>query len=808
LTTLWQDIAYGVRVLRKNLGFTVVAVLTLALGIGANTAIFSVIHTVLLKPLPYPDSDRLMILNEYSVHNGLESVSWLDYLDWRQQNRSFDSMAAYNLDDFNFTGDGTPEVVHAGRASSSFFPMLGATTILGRTFAPEDDRPGARRTTVLTYAFWRTRFGANPEALGKSVTLNGEPYTVIGVLHPDFSYVTGHQVDLFVPVGLRAADRTWLMRGNHEDLTVLAHLRPGASSASATSDMNAIMSNLEKEYPESNSGQRASVKSLYEDRLADARPSLLILLAGVFCVLLIASANVANLSLARAAGRQKEFALRAAIGADRPRIIRQLLTESVLLSLAGGFLGLLLATWLMGPLLRLAPDDIPRLSQTHLDTAVFLFTFGVALVSGILFGLAPAFHSSRIDLTAALRESGSAVTADARRQRLLAALLISEVAIAVVLVIVSGLLTRSLINAVAVNVGFRSDHLIALDVNLPVYKYKTAAQQVNALNQILERTRNLPSVTSASAAMCPPLVGICWRSVFIFDDRPSPTVADQPRSAFNSVEPRYFQTLGVPLLAGRWFTPTDAEKSTPVILINQTAANRWWPGQSPLGKRIKQGFPQDPGEFREIVGVVGDLKQDGPDQPQSPEIFLPATQGDISSFTMVARTAIAPLAVASSIEDIIHSVDPDQPVYHVKPMTQVRAESLARREFSALLLGLFGALALLLAAVGIYGVISYSVTQRTHEIGVRAALGAQTYDVLRLIVGQGAKLAAIGVALGVLSALAVTRLVSSLLFATSPNDPATFICVTVLLLLVAVAACYIPARRAMRVDPIDALRYE
>ena len=590
MQTLWQDLRYGLRMLAKAPGFTIVAVLTLALGIGANTAIFSVIHAVLLKSLPYPDADRLMIVNEYSVRNGEESVSWMDYLDWRQQNRSFEEMATYNTTDFNFTGSATPEVIHAGRVTSAFFALTGATTILGRTFNAEEDMPGVNRTAVISYAFWRTRLGGDPRVLGKSLTLDGQPYTVVGVLRPGFQYFPRH-IDLCVPAALSAVKvGGWLIRGNHPGLEVLARLRPGVTLASARADMDAIMARLENEYPETNSGQRADVKPLYESRFGDVRPVLLTLLAGVLCVLLIACANVTNLSLARAAAREKEFAVRAAIGAGRLRIIRQLLAESVLLSLIGGALGLLVAMWSMGPLLRLAPADIPRLSETRMDMAVFLFAFGIALATGIIFGLAPALHTSRMDLTASLRVAGRSTTAGTGRRRLRAGLLISEVAVAVVLVITSGLLTRSLLKAFAVNPGFRADHLLALDVNLPHYKYKTDADAFAYLNEVLDGTRHLPGVVSASAVMCPPLGGDCWDSIFIFDDRPVPPIADLPNSVFNIADPAYFQTMGVPLLEGRWFSSADTEKSTRVVVINEAAARLWWPNQSPVGKRIKQGF--------------------------------------------------------------------------------------------------------------------------------------------------------------------------------------------------------------------------
>ena len=805
--TFWQDLLFAARVLRKSPGFAVVAVITLALGIGANTAIFSVIHAVLLKPLPYPDPGRLMILREYTKDE-VYSVSWMNFLDWQQWNRSFVNMAAYKAYDFNYTGGQKPEVIHAAQVTSAFFPLCGATTVFGRTFTGEEDKASAARAVILSYAFWRTHFAADQRALGKSIDLDGEPYNVVGVLGPDFAFFPG-PVALFVPAALSAGPGSnWRMRGNHPGLAVLARLRPASSVSTARADMDAITGVLAKEYPDTNSGHGASVTPLYEERFGDVRPALLTLFAGVVCVLLVACANVANLSLARAAARQREFAVRAAIGAGWQRIMRQLLTESAALSLVGGAVGLLLATWLMHALLGFAPNNIPRLSDASLNASVLLFNIGIALLAGVLFGVAPAFQSSRVDLNTALREAAHTSFGSAGSHRLRTILLVSEVAIAAALVIASGLLGRSLLKAVAVDPGFRVDHLLAVDVNLPDYKYHTDLQQKAFLDALLERTRQLAAVESTSAVMCPPLVGNCWDSIFSIDDRPVPSNSELPVAAFNIADPGYFQTMGVPLIAGRWFTSTDTAKAPPVVVINHTAASLWWPGQSPIGKRIKQGYPQDKGPFREIVGVVGDLKQTGVDQDQRPEIFMPEAQNTMTSFTLLVRTKTEPLALAGDVESVIHALDPDQPVYHVKAMTQYVADSLARRKFATLLLGLFGALALLLAAVGIYGVISYTVEQRTHEIGVRMALGAERSEVLKMVVLRGAKLTGIGVFAGSAVALMTTRAMRSLLFGVGVSDPLTFCGVAALLVGVALAACYIPARRAAKVDPMVALRYE
>jgi len=804
--TLFEDLRYGLRMLRKNPGFTVVAVLTLALGIGANTAIFSVVHAVMLKSLPYPDSDRLMILDEYQEHAGRSSVGWMNFLDWRAQSHSFDAMAAYRMDHRSLTGIGEPTLLRAGEVSAPFFSMLGAQPIMGRVFTESEDNPGASPKAVLSYEFWRNRLSGDPGVLGRELTLSGTPFTVVGVLPASFKYFQ-ERVDLYIPVGLEGARPAWIIRGNHPGLLVLARLKDVSRSA-AQAEMATIMGRLERQYPASNSGERASVTPLSEEQLDGLRPTFYTLLAAVGCVLLIACANVANLQLSRTAARQKEFAVRAAIGAGKARVMRQLLTESLLLALLGGGLGLLLARWTTAPLLRLAPQDIPRLAETGIDAGVMLFTFGISVLTGILFGIAPAFQSSHINPNGALRESGSTVTSGRSRQTLRAGLFVSEVAMAMVLVVACGLLIRSLLKAQAVNPGFNADHVLALDVLLPPHQYQTDEQKAHFFEQALQRIRALPGVTSASAVHCPPLIGTCWNSVYLVSDRPVPRQAELPKSVFNIADPNYFQTMQIPLLQGRRFAESDDAKAPPVIIVNQTLANMWWPNQSPLGKRIKQGFPQDKNPYREIVGVVGDLKQDGPDAQQLPEGFEPVAQSPIEAMTIVVRTEPDPLTLAKAAENAIQSVDKDLPLSAIQPMTQYLSESLARRRFSTLLLGLFGGLALLLAAVGIYGVMAYTVAQRTHEIGIRTALGAQRSHILRLILGRGGVLALTGVGLGFVFALGLTRLMASQLYGVRAKDPLTFGGVAMLLVIVALGACYIPARRATRVDPMVALRYD
>ena len=807
LDSLLQDLRYGARMLAKSPGFTIAVLLTLTLGIGANTAIFSVVRAVLLKALPFPEPHRLVVVDEFHVRNGNQTVSWMDFLDWREQTREFDALAAYCQAHYSLTGRGDPVLLRAGLVSAPFFSLLGAKPLLGRTFTPDEDRPGAERKTVLSYELWRDHFGANPAVIGETLVLSGAVYTVIGVMPPDFKFFI-RSTDLYMPVGLKGDDSDWVVRGNHVGIRALGRLKPGATLERARGEMDALMLRLEKQYAVTNSGVRASVVQLYEARLGEIRPALLTLLAAVGCVLLIACGNVANLQLARSAARRKEFAIRTALGAARTRVLRQLLTESVLLSLLGGVLGLALAYEMLGPLLRLAPRDIFRLDETSLDSGVLLFTFGVAVLAGIFFGLAPAWQATRVDLDSALKESRRSATPGRSAQRLREGLFVLEVALALVMVVASGLLVRSFLGAQAVNPGFAPDHLLTVEIDPLASKYVGREQWRQFFTQAVERIRAVPGVRSASAVFCPPIAGSCWGSIYQVADRPIPPRAEIPRSLFNVAFPGYFRMMGIPLLEGREFNEADSANSPPVIIINQSFARRWWPNQSALGKRIKQGFPEDDSPYREIVGVVGDVKQEGLDGGQMPEVFFSAHQEPANSMVLMVRTEAEPMALAVAAVKEIHALDRDLPVARVQPMTQYLAESLARRRFTTLLLAIFGALALLLAAVGVYGVMAYGVAQRTHEFGLRMALGAQKGQVLKLVLGRGLRLALFGVVIGLAASAALTRLMASQLFGVTPQDPLTFACVSLLLSGVALLACYLPARRAMRVEPMTALRYE
>jgi putative ABC transport system permease protein len=789
----------------KNSGFTAVAVIILALGIGANTLIFSVTYSVLLKPLPYPEPNRLMVLLERS-NLGLQGVAWPNFVDWRNQNQSFEALAVYRVDGFNVTGIDEPTRLFGGQVSASLFTLLGATPAIGRVFAEEEDRPGAAPVVVLSHHLWATRFASDPNLPGRSITLNGIPHTIIGVMAEDFRFFQT-KTELYVPAGLLGDSPVWRDRGNHPGLRVLGRLRPDVTEEKAAADMETIAGRLEEQYPASNSGQRVSITPLFETKVKDVRSSILLLLAAVGFVLMITCANVANLMLTRASSRHREIAIRTAVGARRWQLIRQLLTESVLLSLIGGAAGILIALWGVDLFVRLAPDDIPRLETTRLDSAVLAFTLGLSMITGILFGLAPAFQSSKLDVISALKES-SRSSAGRSRRKIWAALLVVEVALAVVLVIGAGLMIRSILEAQRVNPGFNPENVVAMDVVLPRMKYGEKEQQIAFYNQSLERVRTLPGVESASAVLCVPITGGCWGSIYLVEGRPIPNQSELPRSSFNCVTPDYFKTMKIPLIEGRFFNETDNERSLPVIIINESMARRHWKDESPIGKRIKQGFPQSDNPYRQIVGVVADVKQGALDSEQDTEVYLPFEQSPSSNMSLVVRTNLNPSQMAAAVRQEISAIDKDQPVVNVQTMNKLLSDTMANRRFSTLLLGIFAALALVLASVGVYGVISYSVTSRTHEVGIRRALGANKSDILRLVVGQAMALAMTGVAIGIAGAFALTRLMSSLLFQVSATDAITFLTVALLIAVVALVASFIPARRAAKVDPVIALRYE
>jgi putative ABC transport system permease protein len=800
--TLLQDLRYGLRMLARNPGFTAVAVVTLALGIGANTAIFSVVEAVLLRPLPFNKPDRLVTIRvdlpERNIQNAL--APYPDVADWRRQSRSFESMAAYSPRSANLTTREEAERASLWKVNASFFPMLGVEMALGRVFLPEEDQAGAGRVVILGHSLWQRRFGADTGLLGKPMIIDGAAYTVVGVLPPGFQ-VEAAPVDLYTPVALSDAHS----RGDEWMYGAYARLKAGVSIGQAQADLDTISRRLEQQYGREIKGFRAHVWGLREFLVRDVRLSLIVLLAAVALVLLIACANVANLLLARAGARQKEMAIRAALGAGRGRIVRQLLTESVLLALLGGVLGLLLAYWSVAAFSAVGTEQFPMLKQCRMNLPVLGFTMLISLLTGLVFGIAPALTVSRTNVQETLNEGGRSSPESRGRNRLRSLLVVSEVALALLLMIGASLMMRSLLKLQDVNPGFNPAGVLTAAMNLPGSKYSKPEQQIAFYRQLEERLEAMPGVTAAGMVSVLPLSGNNTGEGLLIEGRPASGLSDVPILYNRVVNTRYFQAMRIHLRKGRLFAEQDTPGAPRVLIVNETMARRYWPNQDPLGKRVGTGRPED---WMSVVGVVGDVRHVSLTQEPDAEIFLPFAQNPQPDMTLTVRTSSEPLQLAPALRQAVMELDRDQPVSRMASMEQTLSDSVAPKRFSTLLLGIFAAVALMLAGVGIYGVISYSVTRRTHEIGVRMALGAGSAEVLRMVVGQGVLLALVGVAVGLASAFALTRVIASLLYGVKATDPVVFLGVSLLLTAAATLACYIPARRATKVDPMVALRYE
>lgn len=819
--TLWQDVRYGARMLLKNPGITAVVILALALGIGANTAIFSVVNTVLLRPLPYDDAGRLVFLSESSKAMDEISISYPDFTDFRNQNRSFESLGVYNRNSYNLVGNGEPERILAGQVSADLFSALRARPAIGRVFTNDEDKPGGAPVVVLSYALWQRRFGGQTSILNQPLTFNNKSYTVIGVMPPDFQYPS--RVEMWVPVGQLSGDASWQQRGNHPGLYGVARLKPGVTIEQARADMKNIAANLEQQYPDSNSGGGALVQPLLEVFVGNVRRTLWVLFAAVGFVLLIACANIANLLLARASGRQKEMAIRAAMGAGRWRIARQLLTESVVLALIGGSLGLLISRWGIQLILFISPNAIPRSREISLDWRVLAFTLGVAFLTGILFGLVPAMQAGIVDVHETLKETGRGITG---RHWLRSSLVVVEVATTLVLLIGAGLMIRSFYRLQKVNPGFSYEHLTSFSVSVPQKKYANGEQQSAFFNRLLENIRGLPGVEAAAAASGLPLGNNGWQTSFIVEGRPLPPLDQTPLMEACLVTPDYFRAMNIPLKRGRYFNDhddrshlagrdlsklTEDEKQQAglnSVIIDEEFARRHWPTENPIGKRIKLGR-DDKASVLTVLGVVGRVKMEGLSQDSNRvQGYFPFAQNPFGGMTVIIKAAGDPNQLIAAIRQQVKAVDADQPIYNIRTMNEIRSDSVAPERLNLTLLSIFAGIALLLAIVGIYGVMSYSVSQRTHEIGIRMAIGAKPGDVFRMVIGQGMTLTLIGIAFGLIGAFGLTRLMTTMLFGVQPTDPVTFAVIAALLMLVAVVACYVPSRRATKVDPLVALRYE
>lgn len=810
--TLFQDIRYTLRGLGKQKTFTIVAVPTLALGIGANTAIFSVVNELLLRPLPYSEAERLMMIWEVTPEGRRQNTtSRANFRARREQSTTFESMAAFSDQRLNLTGAGDAEEVPVQFATPELFRVLGVEPIVGRTTTEDDGRPNAPAVAVLSYNFWQRRFGGDRQLVGKPITLNGNPFTVIGVMPPGFQWHikqrsgTGRPAEIWTVLDMPPGEGAG-SRGRF--LSVVGRLKRGVSLQQAEAEMKTIAARLEQDNPRHNKGHGSEIVPLREQFVGNVRLALWIILGAVALVLLIACANVANLLLARAAAREKEIALRTALGAARWRIVRQLLTESLLLATLGSLLGLTLAWWGIKALVAISPRDLINLQHVGLDLTVLAWTMGISLITGIIFGLAPALEATRLDLNGALKEGKGSEGQSPRSRRLRSAFVISEVALALVLLASAGLLVKSFGRLQGIDRGFNADNVLTMVVRLPEAKYKDDQQMVSFFRRAIERIRVLPGVSSVGIVNYLPLYGgLGAQTSFSIEGRPPRPQGDELSTHVRVSDGGYFQTMGIPLLRGRNFTELETSEARHVILISEAMARRHFPGEDPIGKRITVEMADNPVPT-EIIGVVGDVKYDSLlDQP-APTVHFPHPELTYPLMTLVIRTGGDASAIAPAVQRELRAIDPDQPASDVRTMNQVMADTVARARFNTILLALFAGMATLLAAVGIFGVMNYSLTLRTREIGLRMALGAQPRAVLMLMLKQGLRLSLIGTAIGLVGAFALTRLLSSLLFGVGAADPATFVLMPLLLIVVSVIACYLPAHRATRIDPLIALRSE
>ena len=806
MDTFLNDIRYAVRNLLKRPAFTLVAAITLALGIGANTAIFSSVYALLLKPLPFHDLDRVVTVWDSYPSKGVvrNEVSMANYLDWKAQNQSFEQLALYSWWSTNLTGLESPERIQGMTVTANFFDALGVKPIMGRNFTNEENEPGKDNVVVITHNLWQRRFGGEPNIVGKTITLDSVASTIIGVLPEQFAYPAN--AELYAPIKVSAK-----LAANRQfnSYYVVGRLKPGVAIPSAQADVDNITARLEQQYPQTNTGSRATVFAIVADTVRKYETGLWIGMAAVAFVLLIACANVANLMLARASGRQREIALRAALGASRWRIIRQLLVESSMIALVGGALGVLVAVWGIDALRAANPGDAAKFApgwhQLGINPTVLIFTIALSLLSGLLFGLAPALQVSKPNLNSALKEGGRQSSGHSHWLR--SSLVVAEVALSLVLLVGAGLFFRSFVTLFKTDPGFNPENVLTMGLILPASKYKDEPQRVAFYNDLVQRVKATPGVQSAAAVNFLPLGGSNASDTFLVEGMPEPAPGNENIGRYRVCTPDYFTTMQIPIVKGRAFTDQDKNGALPVVIVNETLARKHWPGQDAIGKRIRLQAPLDVAPWMEVVGVIKDVKHELTLEV-TPEYYMPYEQDVWRGMVVVARTSVDPASVAGSIRDKVWAIDKDQPVFDVRTMQEVRSLSVGLQQFNSVMIGVFATVALVLASIGIYGVMAFAVSQRTREIGIRMALGARKADVLKLVVANGMKLAFIGLAIGLVASWVLTRFISSLLYGVRPTDPLTFSVVSLCLLAAAFLACYLPARRATKVDPLEALRYE
>jgi predicted permease len=812
--TLLQDVRYAARMLRRSPGFMLLAIATLALGIGANTAIFSVVDAVLLKPLPYPQPNRIAAV--WGTHEKLaenrRALSFPDFVDVQKQNSVFEHVAGYTDATASLTGGGEPLHLTGEQVSTDMFAVLNVRPFLGRGFLPDEDKPG-HDVAILSYQLWKGHFGGDPNIIGRAVTFDGRSNTIVGVMPADFAFpFNSDAIDVWQTFSHDATSTSpdpavTEQRGAHF-LSSLARLKPGVTYAQANAELSAIGNRLALQYPDTNKYMSFRSESALDGLVGDLRPQLFVLLGAVAFVLLIGCANVANLLLARATSRQREIAIRAAMGAGRARIVRQLLIESAMVSFAGGACGLIVAVWGSEFIASLAAGQFPRVAGTTVDARVLAFTFAASVLTGLLFGIAPAMQLSHQPLGEILKEGGRSSSQSGRQHRLRNLLIVTETALAVMLLASAGLLIESLAHLQRVNPGFNSHGVLTFAVDLPDSRYSKHTQNEAFFGQLGERLRSIPGVDAASTGVPLPFSDAVIRTGYEIEGHPV-AKSDVPHTHFRAVGMEYFRTMGIPLLQGRIFAETDRDGSPNVVIVNKALVDKSFHGENPIGKRIKPGISTiGEAPWREIVGVIGDVKTGGLDKPDQPESYVPEEQIGFEWQYGVVRSSLPPETLVPAIREQMRALDKDLPVYDVRTMDEYVGRSIAQPRLDSALLAIFAALALVLAMVGIYGVMSYGVAQRTNEIGIRMTLGAQQRDVLRLVMGQGIVVAGLGVLIGIVGSIGVTRLLATLLFGVSPGDPATLAGVAMILVACALLACYIPARRAMRVDPMVAMRYE